>query len=47
MTWKRFLPEPGVISIVLLSLAPVWLWSVAVTAAVGLYVTLAEARAAG
>ena len=44
MTWKRYVPEPAVISIVVISLAPIWMWSVAVSAALGLYATYAEVR---
>ncbi|KAI7838066.1 hypothetical protein COHA_008149 [Chlorella ohadii] len=42
LTWKRYIPEPRILSIVALSLAPVWLWSVFVSGALGLYATYAE-----
>ncbi|PSC75297.1 UPF0187, chloroplastic [Micractinium conductrix] len=45
-TWRRYWPEPGVLSLSLLSLAPVWLWAVLVSVAVGLYVDLAEPKGA-
>jgi hypothetical protein len=41
-TWRRYIPEPHVSGIVILSLAPVWGWSVLVSAGLGLYATYAE-----
>ncbi len=42
LTWRRYIPEPRILVIVVLSLAPVWMWSVLVSACVGLYATYAE-----
>lgn len=41
-TWRRYIPEPHVSGIVILSLAPVWGWSVLVSTGLGLYATYAE-----
>jgi predicted membrane chloride channel (bestrophin family) len=46
LTWKRYIPEPRILSIIVLSLAPVWLWSMAVAVALGLYATFAEPHGA-
>lgn len=43
-TWWRYLLEPTSLGVALLSLAPIWLWSVAVSLGVGLYCTFAEVR---
>lgn len=42
LTWRRYLPEPSVSGVVALTLAPVWMWSVLVSLALGLYATYAE-----
>ena len=43
VSWRRYIPEPHFLSIVVLSLAPVWIWSMAVSVALGCYVQFAEA----
>jgi hypothetical protein len=42
VTWRRYIPEPHVSGVVILSLAPVWGWSVIVSMCVGLYATYAQ-----
>ncbi|KAL4859746.1 hypothetical protein ACK3TF_000036 [Chlorella vulgaris] len=41
-TWRRYIPEPNVSGLVVISLAPVWGWSVLVSTLLGLYATYAE-----
>lgn len=46
LTYRRFFPEPRVLAVIVISMSPLWLWSVAVAAVVGLYAELAEPRGA-
>lgn len=47
LTWRRYIPEPSVSGVVALTLAPVWMWSVLVSLALGLYATYAEVGCRG
>lgn len=44
LTFRRYFPEPRILLIIIISMSPLWGWSVLCAAAVGLWAELAEPR---
>lgn len=44
LTFRRYFPEPRILLIIIISMSPLWGWSVLCAAAVGLWAQLAEPR---